>query len=103
MYYKINSQNLIQNYGMMNGLSHVMYTAQTELSKSFKFENNILNAIWSLILSSMIAYIFMHGATLFKYLWEIIEPILSRYYYICKKDLYQILPRFNSTNTLNKN
>jgi len=58
-----------------------MYTAQTELSKSFKFENAILNAMWSLIISSLIAYIFMHGTNFFQYLWDKINPIISKYYY----------------------
>jgi len=70
---------------MMNGLSHVMFTAQTELSKSFKFENAILNAIWSLGLSSIIAYVFMHGSNLFQYILDKINPILNKYYFKLKK------------------
>jgi chaperone BCS1 len=74
---------------MMNGLSHVMFTVQNELSNSFKFKNSILNAITSLVLSSLIAYLFTHGTSVFLLISENINPYITKYYYKLIKLLWK--------------
>ena len=73
----------------MNGLSHVMFTVQNELSNSFKFKNSILNAITSLVLSSLIAYLFTHGTNIFVLMNEYIKPYITKYYYNLIKLLWK--------------
>jgi len=77
--------NIMASFGMMNGLSHAMHVTQTELSKVFKFENQILNAFASVFISALVASIIMNGMGFFKEIINFIKPTFYYYYYKLKK------------------
>ena len=70
------TQNMIASFGMMNGMSHVMHVTQKELMEAFAFENKIINAFLSLLISSLVASAFMNGMGFFKTIIEFIKKTL---------------------------
>lgn len=79
------TQNMIASFGMMNGMSHVMHVTQKELMEAFAFENKILNAFLSLLVSSLVASAFMNGMGFFKTIIEFLKPYFYYYYYKIRK------------------